>query len=56
MREVRQLLPLVPTYITPIRYDGTKLRRLLGEIPVTPYAEAIPMTLVWLKSLPSATP
>jgi nucleoside-diphosphate-sugar epimerase len=54
MREVRQLLPLMPTYITPIRYDGTKLRRLLGEIAVTPYAEAIPMTLDWLKSRPPA--
>jgi nucleoside-diphosphate-sugar epimerase len=39
---------MAPTYISPIHYDGSKLRQLLGDIPVTPYAEAIPQTLDWL--------
>jgi nucleoside-diphosphate-sugar epimerase len=48
LRDVRAFLPMAPTYISPIHYDGSKLRNLLGEIPVTPYAEAIPQTLDWL--------
>jgi nucleoside-diphosphate-sugar epimerase len=48
LRDLRSFLPMAPTYIAPIHYDGSKLRRLLGEIPVTPYAEAIPQTLDWL--------
>jgi nucleoside-diphosphate-sugar epimerase len=48
LRDVRAFLPMAPTYISPIQYDGSKLRQLLGEIPVTPYAEAIPQTLDWL--------
>jgi nucleoside-diphosphate-sugar epimerase len=50
LRDVRAFLPMAPTYISPIHYDGSKLRQLLGEIPVTPYAEAIPRTLDWLAS------
>jgi nucleoside-diphosphate-sugar epimerase len=48
LRDVRAFLPMAPTYISPIHYDGSKLRQLLGDIPVTPYAEAIPQTLDWL--------
>jgi nucleoside-diphosphate-sugar epimerase len=48
LRDLRAFLPMAPTYISPIRYDGSKLRGLLGEIPVTPYTEAIPLTLDWL--------
>jgi nucleoside-diphosphate-sugar epimerase len=48
LRDVRAFLPMAPTYIAPISYDGAKLRELLGEIPVTPYAEAIPRTLDWI--------
>jgi len=48
LRDVRAILPLAPTYIAPIHYDAAKLRRLLGETPVTPYAVAIPLTLDWL--------
>jgi nucleoside-diphosphate-sugar epimerase len=48
LRDVREFLPMAPTYISPIHYDGSKLRNLLGEVPVTPYAEAIPQTLDWL--------
>jgi hypothetical protein len=48
LRDVRAFLPLAPTYIAPVHYDGSKLKRLLGEIPVTPYANAIPRTLDWI--------
>jgi nucleoside-diphosphate-sugar epimerase len=48
VKELREFLPMVPTYLQPISYDGTKLRRLLGNIPATPYAEGIPCTLDWL--------
>jgi nucleoside-diphosphate-sugar epimerase len=48
LRDVRAFLPMAPTYISPIHYDGGKLRGLLGDVPVTPYAEAIPRTLDWL--------
>jgi nucleoside-diphosphate-sugar epimerase len=44
-RELRPLLPIVPLYAQPIEYDASKLRRLLGELPVTPYERAIPATL-----------
>lgn len=50
LRDVRAFLPLAPTYIAPIHYDGSKLRQLVGDIPVTPYAEAIPRTLDWIAS------
>jgi nucleoside-diphosphate-sugar epimerase len=46
--DIRALLPMVPHYLGPIQFDGTKLRKLLGEIPATPYQQAIPQTLDWL--------
>ena len=49
-RDLKALRPLIPTYAGPLTYDGSKLRRLLGEIPITPYAQAIPETLRWLAS------
>jgi len=48
MRQLRAFMPMVPTYLAPIRFDGSKLRALIGDIPVTPYQEAIPITLDWL--------
>jgi nucleoside-diphosphate-sugar epimerase len=45
VRELRPLLPIVPLYAQSIEYDGSKLRRLLGELRVTPYERAIPATL-----------
>jgi nucleoside-diphosphate-sugar epimerase len=44
-RSLRSFLPMVPDYARPLHYDGSKLRGLLDEIPVTPYDEAIPATL-----------
>ncbi|MCZ7563461.1 MAG: NAD(P)H-binding protein [Burkholderiales bacterium] len=47
-RDVRALLALVPTYVAPIAYDGSKLRGLIGAIRATPYATGIPATLDWI--------
>jgi len=47
-RTLRELRPLVPDYVKPIRYDGTRLAGLVGAVEVTPYARAIPRTLDWL--------
>lgn len=52
-RDLRALRPLMPTYTAPLSYDGSKLRRKLGEIPITPYAKAIPQTLRWLSNVSS---
>ncbi len=48
-RGARDFLPMVPYYLEPIRYDAAKLARLLGPLPTTPYDQAIPATLDWLK-------
>ncbi len=57
VRQLREFMPMVPTYLAPISFDGNKLRALIGDIPVTPYEEAIPITLDWLarqdRSFPS---
>lgn len=45
---LRQIRPIVPHYVRPVRYDTSKLRRLLGEVATTPFAEAIPQTLDWI--------
>lgn len=49
-RAARDFLPMVPHYVRPIRYDASKLARLLGPLATTPYETAIPATLDWLKS------
>jgi nucleoside-diphosphate-sugar epimerase len=48
-RDAREFLPMVPHYLTPIRYDAAKLARLLGPPQMTPYEQAIPATLDWLR-------
>jgi nucleoside-diphosphate-sugar epimerase len=48
VRPLRAFMPMVPTYLEPIAYDGSKLRGLIGAVPTTPYEEAIPRTLDWL--------
>lgn len=52
-RELRGFLPMVPHYVQPIRYDGRKLRGLIGPPVVTPYEHAIPATLEWLRARPA---
>jgi len=48
--DLRPFMPVVPYYVGPIRNDGSKLRRLLGSVPVTPYHEGISATADWLQS------
>jgi nucleoside-diphosphate-sugar epimerase len=48
-REARDFLPMVPHYLHAISYDASKLARLLGPLPMTPYDKAIPATLDWLR-------
>jgi nucleoside-diphosphate-sugar epimerase len=43
--ELRDFLPLAPHYARPLRYDGSKLRTLLGETTRTPHDQAIAETL-----------
>jgi nucleoside-diphosphate-sugar epimerase len=46
---LRQFLPMIPDYVEPIAYDGSKLRALLGEQEVTPYPDGIRATVAWLR-------
>lgn len=47
--QLRALLPLLPSYASPVHYDGSRLQRLIGEVPATPYAMGIGSTLEWLQ-------
>lgn len=47
-QDLRAFMPLVPDYVKPVTYDASKLRELLGEVPITPYAEGIATTLAAL--------
>lgn len=46
--DLRPLRPLLSTYGKPIRFDGTRLSALLGDMPRTPYTEGIPAAVDWL--------
>lgn len=48
--ELRSFAPMLPHYLRPIRFDGSRLRGLLGEVPTTPYEKTIPVTLDWIRS------
>jgi nucleoside-diphosphate-sugar epimerase len=48
-RDLRAFLPMVPHYVKPINYDASKLGDLLGEVRITPYEEAVPATLDWMR-------
>ncbi len=43
--ELRSFLPMVPHYVTPLSFDTSKLRALLGALETTPYERGIPQTL-----------
>jgi nucleoside-diphosphate-sugar epimerase len=45
---LRAFMPMVPTYLDPISFDGTKLCRRVGELPLTPYERGIPKMIEWL--------
>jgi nucleoside-diphosphate-sugar epimerase len=42
---LRPVVPLAPHYARPVRYDASKLARLLGPIDVTPLPDAVRATL-----------
>jgi nucleoside-diphosphate-sugar epimerase len=44
-KNLRGFMPMVPHYARTITYDASKLRALIGAIPMTPYAEGIRQTL-----------
>jgi nucleoside-diphosphate-sugar epimerase len=48
--DLRAFAPMVPHYTVPIRYDASRLRALIGHVPTTPYEQAIPATLDWIRS------
>lgn len=48
-KELRSFMPLVPEYVRPISYDGSKLDRLLGKTERTPYKEALRATIASLR-------
>jgi len=48
--ELRSFLPMAPHYASPVRYDTSKLQALLGPRTGTPFEEAVPATLDWLRA------
>ena len=48
--DLRAFAPMLPHYTRPIRYDASRLRSLVGELRTTPYEQAIPATLDWIRS------
>ena len=48
-RDLRAFRPILDDYLQPIGYDARRLEDLLGPVHRTPYAEAIPATLDWLR-------
>jgi nucleoside-diphosphate-sugar epimerase len=50
LKPLKEFMPMVPYYVEPIAYDGSKLERLLGPQRTTPYEEGIRATLEWLKA------
>lgn len=51
-KPLRQFMPMVPYYMQPISYDGTKLKALIGPVEMTTYAEGIRHTLNWIQQNP----
>jgi nucleoside-diphosphate-sugar epimerase len=43
--ELRGFLQMVPEYVKPIAFDGSKLAALIGDAPRTPYEEALRDTI-----------
>lgn len=45
---LREIRPMIPHYVRPVRYDTSRLQGLLGQVATTPFEEAIPATLDWI--------
>lgn len=54
-RQIREMREMYPLYMNPPILDCGKLRKLIGDYPVTPYEEGVRRTLEWIVELnPSA--
>jgi nucleoside-diphosphate-sugar epimerase len=51
-KPLRAFMPMIPAYLKPIAFDGSKLEGLIGKQPVTSYEEGIRQTLQWLQKAP----
>jgi nucleoside-diphosphate-sugar epimerase len=49
IKPLRQFMPMIPYYVEPVSYDGSRLEALLGEQDLTPYPEGIAITLDWIR-------
>jgi nucleoside-diphosphate-sugar epimerase len=49
-KDLRGFLQVAPNYMKPVRYDGSKLQRLLGLLKMTSYEAGIGQTLAWIAS------
>jgi len=52
--DLRALRPILDDYLQPIAFDASRLQRLLGQVRVTPYEEAIPATLDAIRAAEAA--
>lgn len=50
-KTLRDFMQLVPEYVKPITYDGTKLEGLIGKPVMTSYDDGIARTLHWLAAI-----
>lgn len=48
--ELRKIRPMIPQYDRPVRYDTSRLHRLIGDVSLTPLDDAIERTIDWLRS------
>lgn len=48
--DLRSFLQVVPEYVKPISFDGSKLTRLLGDTARTPYEDALRATIASIKA------
>jgi nucleoside-diphosphate-sugar epimerase len=49
-KDLRGFMQVVPEYVKPISFDGTKLDRLLGRIARTPYEDALRATIASIRA------
>ncbi len=53
-QDLKAFRPMLDDYVRPITYSGQRLRDLLGAVEITPYDEAIRITLDWLRDRETA--
>lgn len=49
-RDLRGLMQIVPEYVKPISFDGTRLERLMGRMERTPYEDALGATIACIRT------